>query len=320
VVAVVLEEPGGVLEVEIQCHGGQAAVSLVVEAMQATGVKHRSAEQWQARRAASPLRGQANADLGNSETIRAALVLLDQSAGALDEAITRLVDRIEVDPGRVAEELVALIRRGILGTRLLTGWRVVLAGRPNVGKSRLLNALAGYGRSIVSPTPGTTRDVVTVRTAIDGWPVELADTAGLRATDDPIESGGVTLARARQVGADLVLLVLDRSEPLTEADRGLLAGPTTSLIVCNKADLPASWEPEESWGEVAIVSADRGDGLDHLLDRVARRLVPDPLPKGTAVPFRAEQLRGLGRSHRLLQGGRVEGAKRALLRLQRRGC
>ena len=67
-----------------------------------------------------------------------------------------------------------------VGLRLVSGWRVVLAGRPNVGKSRLLNALAGYERAIVDPTPGTTRDVVTVRTALDGWPVELADTAGLR--------------------------------------------------------------------------------------------------------------------------------------------
>ncbi len=99
----------------------------------------------------------------------------------------------------------------------------MVAGRPNVGKSRLLNALAGYERAIVDPTPGTTRDVVTVRTALDGWPVELADTAGLRDSDDAIESAGIALARARQADADLTLLVLDRSEPLTETDLALRA-------------------------------------------------------------------------------------------------
>jgi tRNA modification GTPase len=319
VVAVVLEGPGGECEVEIQCHGGPAAVSLVVEAMEAAGAVRRPPEQWQARRAASPLRGQADVDLVQVETTRAALVLLDQSAGALDEALIRLADRIASDPKEAAEGLEAVLRRGGLGTRLASGWRVVLAGRPNVGKSRLLNAMAGYGRAIVSPTPGTTRDVVTVRTAIDGWPVELADTAGLRLTDDPIESGGVALARSRQLGADLVLLVLDRSEPLTEADRSLLAGRPTSLVVCNKADLSAAWDPDESWGGVAVVSADRGDGLDRLLDRIAGRLVPDPPPRGAAVPFRAEHLRLLSRAQRLLMGGRAEAARRALLRLQRRG-
>src|SRR5690606_1851021 len=154
----------------------------------------------------------------------------------------------------------------------------------------LLNALAGFGRAIVSPTPGTTRDVVTVRTAIDGWPVELADTAGVRTTDDPIEASGVQLARSRHGGADLVLPGLDRSEPLTEADRALIAERPDALIVCNKADLPAAWESEPSWAECAIVSAGRGDGLDALLGAIARRLVPDPPPSGVAVPFRADQV------------------------------
>ena len=85
------------------------------------------------------------------------------------------------DPRRAIDELEILIKRSEVGLRLVSGWRVVLAGRPNVGKSRLLNALAGYDRAIVDPTPGTTRDVVTIRTALDGWSVELSDTAGLRA-------------------------------------------------------------------------------------------------------------------------------------------
>ncbi|WP_158633339.1 GTPase [Tautonia sociabilis] len=246
--------------------------------------------------------------------------MLDQAAGALDEELGDLARRCESDPEGAVEGLGTLLRRSGIGVRLLGGWRVALAGRPNVGKSRLLNAMAGFGRAIVSPMPGTTRDVVTVRTAVDGWPIELSDTAGLRETDDPIEAGGVSMARTKQDGADLVVLVLDRSEPLTVADRALIADSPGALIACNKADLFATWEPEEAWGTVAIVSAERGDGLGDLLRRIAERIVPAPPDRGMAVPFRPAHVRLLGRSLRLLQGGRPRAAARALDRLRRVGC
>ena len=132
--------------------------------------------------------------------------------------------------------------RGQVGVRLTTGWRVVIAGRPNVGKSRLLNALAGYQRAIVDPTPGTTRDLVTALTAFDGWPVELVDTAGVRETDDAIERSGIDRTLRQTETADLVLKVLDRSEPLQVDDRTLMSGPGPALLVAGKADLPPAWE------------------------------------------------------------------------------
>ncbi len=89
----------------------------------------------------------------------------------------------------------------------------MLAGRINVGKSSLLNALAGYARAIVHPAPGTTRDAVAITAAIDGWPVELCDTAGLRAAGDAVERAGIDRARERLAAADLVILVTDRSAP-----------------------------------------------------------------------------------------------------------
>ncbi len=183
----------------------------------------------------------------------------------------------------------------------------MLAGRPNVGKSRLLNALAGYGRAIVDPSPGTTRDVVTVRTAVDGWPVELADTAGLRDPDDAIEAAGIALARARQREADLLLIVLDRSEPWTENDQALIAaarqaGPSSvTLTVANKSDLPAAWEPLES--KVATISAERGDGIEDLTHALAHRLVPAPPPPGAGVPFRPAHLRRIDRACTSLRAG-----------------
>ena len=187
--------------------------------------------------------------------------------------------------------LDGLIERATVGTRLVEGWRVVLAGRPNVGKSRLLNALAGYDRAIVAPTPGTTRDVVTATVALEGWPVELADTAGLRPTLDPIEAEGVAQARSRHREADLVVVILDRSVPLEGQDLVVLAGHRGGLVVANKSDLPTSWDESEQ-GALAV-SAERGDGVDGLVRAIADRLVPDPPPAGSGVPFRAVHARRL---------------------------
>src|SRR4029453_3197945 len=101
---------------------------------------------------------------------------------ALGGAVRQVVAEITREDWSDAVELLgAVLEFAELGQHLTAPWRVVLAGPPNVGKSSLINALAGYQRTIVSHVPGTTRDVVTTTTAIDGWPVELADTAGLRA-------------------------------------------------------------------------------------------------------------------------------------------
>ena len=130
-------------------------------------------------------------------------------------------------------------------SRLLRdGLRVALIGRPNVGKSSLLNALLGEEKAIVTPIPGTTRDLVEGELLLSGIRVLLTDTAGLRDTDDPVEKIGVDRSRQARDRADLVLLVLDGSEQLTDEDRRLLAsGPDAVLL--NKADLPATLKREE---------------------------------------------------------------------------
>ncbi len=307
VVAVVIDEGGRPPEVEIQCHGGPAAIALVVEALGAAGAKTRSQRAWARHSAGSSLRAEASLALGSAPTVRVAEVMLDQAEGALDDEIRRALDAI---PDEAIFLLDGLIERARLGTRLTAGWRVVLAGRPNVGKSRLLNALAGYDRAIVAPTPGTTRDVVTVLAAFGGWPVELADTAGLRAALDPIEAEGVALARARQRGADLVLVVLDRSEPLDDLDRAVLADHPGALVVANKLDLPAAWDDREI-GAIAV-SAERGDGIDALVEAVAARLVPEPPPPGSGVPSRPIHARRLGLIREWLRLGRVDRARTSL--------
>ena len=186
-------------------------------------------------------------------------------------------------------------RRGRVGLRLNRGFRVALAGRPNVGKSRLLNALAGFERAIVAASPGTTRDAITARLAIGGLPVEVCDTAGLRDSTDPIEAAGVALAKRRHARADLVLVVLDRSRPLSDEDRALLAAQRSALLVANKIDLPPAWSPEREGFVCASVSAETGAGLDDLTASIASRLLPEPLPIGAGVPFRAEHVRDSAR-------------------------
>lgn len=278
-------------EVEIHCHGGSAALALVVSALEHEGAERRQPVAWIRHTSRSAVAAEADVDLMRAQTTHTAEMILEQAQGAFESEILGCLERLETDPRSCVESVESWLRRAEVGLRLVSGWRVVLSGRPNVGKSRLLNALAGYERAIVAPTPGTTRDIVTVRTALDGWPVELADTAGLRSSDDLIEASGIALARARQEEADLILLVLDRSEPLTDSDRRLIASSERALIVANKCDLPAAWDADQA--EALAVSAERGAGIEALGTAIARRLVPDSPPPGAGVPFRPRHVRQL---------------------------
>lgn len=129
-----------------------------------------------------------------------------------------------------------------------SGLHVTLCGRPNAGKSSLLNALLGEDRAIVTAIPGTTRDVVTGSMMLGGCEVHLTDTAGLRETDDPVERIGVARSGRAMEQADIVLAVLDASEPLTDDDRAMLArlNPADTVILLNKGDLPAQIIPAEA--------------------------------------------------------------------------
>jgi tRNA modification GTPase len=286
VVALVL--PGEPAEVEIQGHGGPAAAAMLVEALVHAGAERARASAWVRHASPSRLHAEATLDLPRAATVRAAAHLLDQANGALDDELRSICGEMNFHQDKILDQIDVLISRSSVGIRLVPGWRVALAGRPNVGKSRLLNALLGYDRAIVDPTPGTTRDVVATGTAFGGWPVALSDTAGLRESDDPIEVEGVERARADHRVADLVLLVLDRSEPLTEEDHRLTADHPRALVVANKADLPAAWD-----SDALAVSAARGDGIQRLAAEIGHRLVPDPPPAGSAIPFRVRQVRRL---------------------------
>jgi tRNA modification GTPase len=186
------------------------------------------------------------------------------------------------------QQLAALDRHAPVGRHLTTPWRVVIAGAPNVGKSSLVNALAGFQRSIVAPTPGTTRDLVTTLVAFDGWPVELADTAGVRARAESLEAEGIGLALESARMADLCLWIVDASAPPVWPDSDM--GPV--MIVVNKIDLPPAWDRATATEAIAV-SALTGAGIPGLANAIAHKLVPDPPAPGTAVLFTHELADGI---------------------------
>ncbi len=268
---------------EVQCHGGPAVTRWILDQLRQAGVREISWREWTLRQFPRPVQAAAAEALAEALTLRTAAILLDQFHGALEEALVGIVADLEsgrLDSVRAA--VADLLDRAEIGLHLTKPWRVVLTGRPNVGKSSLINALLGYQRAITSPIPGTTRDVLTSLTAFEGWPVELADTAGIREATDELESEGVRRAVQTRSSADLVVLVLDRTcpEPLDPRSEDQVEGGSPKLIVANKADLPAVWHPPG-----LPVSALTGEGLPALMQAIVARLVPHPPPPGAAVPF-----------------------------------
>ncbi len=279
--------------VELHCHGGRAAVARIEESLASAGCRRVAWRDWMQTGSDDPIATAALVALAEARTERTAAILLDQYHGALRRAMDEIrQDVARGDAPSARRRIDALLARETLGRHLTRPWSVVLAGRTNVGKSSLLNALAGYGRAIVHPTPGTTRDAVAVTTAVEGWPVELCDTAGLRAANAAAERAGIERARQRLAQADLVVLVTDRSVPWSAEDQALAQQWPAAVLVHNKCDLPAPPGPRPAG---LSTSALRGEGIDVLLATIGRRLAPDPPPPGSPVPFCSEQVEMLRR-------------------------
>lgn len=313
--------------IEVHCHGGLAAADRILAALAAGECQTMPWSEWVHADASCLIEAEAAIALAAASTRRTAAILLDQHAGALRnevEAIRFSLDAAEAPLLEQANRRIAvLLKRATLGQRLMRPWVAAIAGRPNVGKSSLLNVLAGYQRAIVFDQAGTTRDVLAVETAIDGWPVRLTDAAGLRNADDPLEAAGVELARRQLARADLVIWVLDAAalslagvHPFLAAQREIaeedLETPARGmLVVVNKTDL---CEPQ-SRGEWVGVSAKTGAGIEDLLLAIARQLVPNTSDAGAAMPFTSRQVALLEAAADCLARGDARQAGRELEQL-----
>ncbi len=307
VVAVKRAEP--VPSLEVHGHGGREVVRFLLDQLQEQGLQICSWEEFLRKTSNDALSVEAAIALTQAATVRTAGILLDQQQGALGRAFDEILSALDRgDSVAAGEGLAQLARYAALGQWLTRPWRVAVAGPPNVGKSSLVNTLAGYQRSVVAATPGTTRDVVTTRIALDGWLIELADTAGLRTETESLEEQGIRRAKATVAGADLVLWVLDSSAPAVWSDEDI----ERILYVINKIDLPPAWEG----GEQAVrVSAKTGAGLAELCTALVDQLVPDSPPPGAAVPFTPRLCDGIAETQRTLAAGDSVEARRIVASL-----
>jgi tRNA modification GTPase len=274
-------------DVEIHCHGGEMSAGAILADLVAAGLQAVDWREWIERREPDPMAAAAMKLLPEATTLRTASILLDQANGTLRAAL----DDIDRFPTTAAERARHLLALAPIGLHLTKPWKVAIAGPPNAGKSSLVNALVGYQRSIVWDVPGTTRDVLSAQTAIDGWPVELLDTAGLRSSTDPLEAAGVERAREASASADLVLIVVDQNATWSLENDRLVADHPGALLVHAKCDLPSTG-PRPSG---IATSAKTAAGIMDLLDAISAHLVPHPPPPGAAVPFTPDLVAHLAR-------------------------
>jgi tRNA modification GTPase len=304
-------------EFEIHCHGGVAAVSRIVEDLRQAGARQIDDAQWLTLQSIDAIQREAALALACVRTERCAGILLDQCHGALSHAIGEVIALCkQADASTARARLQELAAYSVLGRHLVEPFTVALAGPPNVGKSSLINALVGYERAIVYDAPGTTRDVVTAQTAIDGWPVTLSDTAGLREGADPLEAAGVQSARAQLSAVDLVVLVFDARETLNADESRLRAAFPDAIVVANKCDLVS--DPKLRQQEPLVrSSATTGDGVAELLSAISHRLVPESPPAHAAIPFTENQTTVITRAIRALSSDDCAQAIRLLEALLR---
>jgi tRNA modification GTPase len=343
--------------VELQVHGGPAVLRTVLDLCLRHGARAAEPGEFTLRAVTH-----GRLDLARAEAVLAMVEARSDAArrqasvglsGALSDAIEAAQADITVAYAAVLAQLdypeegvpEARIEAAVAGTRrrlerlLATasagrfaahGARLAIVGRPNAGKSSLLNALLGYERAIVAAAPGTTRDYLEAPLELGRVSVTAVDTAGLRTTDDEVEAHGVARSRALAAAADAVVALVDRSRPLDDADRDLLAvlDPARTLWVASKADRPAAWQPGELGVPLLHVSSATGAGLDELRAALEARLLGDAAAEEAWVTSerQVEALReavsALARipdAPHDLQGLDLETALRALARITGRG-
>lgn len=261
---------------------------------------------------AESIEQQAEADLIKATTPVTAALLLSQLRGELRKALQGIQQRLaDNDLPRALSEVKELVALAPLGSHLIHPWKIQLVGPPNVGKSSLLNAMLGYRRAIVHDSAGTTRDLVQAHTSIQGWPIAVTDSAGIRdadASSGEAESMGIERSLNAAQNMDLILLVLHPEEGFTAAHEQFEKRfPKRCVRILNQTDRLSKIEMETLTQRFAAipVSAKTGSGLDSLFDTLIGKLCA-PIPSfNIAVPFRSEHEQRLQRIESLIHAGQT---------------
>jgi tRNA modification GTPase len=293
--------------VELHCHGSPVLLRRIIDLTLSLDARLADAGEFSLRAVSNGrlrlTEAEAIRDLIEAQTSGAVRQATRQLKGAISGAIQpakddliKLIVRLESSLEFVEDDLPAIQRGEILtllgkladdlsrlaatfssGRLIRDGVKVALMGRPNVGKSSLFNSLLGTQRAIVTDVPGTTRDTLTESIEIDGVPIMLIDTAGIREPNDTVESIGVERARREVADADLLIVVIDGSDELSDEDRLVLAEVHEAryVVALNKSDLPAfsSERLQQSMNgnaSVVVVSAKSESGLESLRSAIMR--------------------------------------------------
>ncbi len=317
--------------VEFHCHGSPVVLSEGLRALFAAGARQAGRGEFTKRAFLNGnldlTQAEAVIDLIEAETADAARNAVEQLGGSLRRRIGRIYDgllditsrfyavvdypdediedlqrediaRTLTQAESALRELLSTFSRGQI---LRQGVPTAILGRPNVGKSSLLNALLGYDRAIVTDVAGTTRDTVEEKAVVGGVLLRLIDTAGIRDAGDAVERIGVERAMDAAGRAELALLVLDGSQPLTDEDEAAIAAAGQSrrrLVLVNKSDLPQALERSclsERFGSVIPISAREGEGLTALEDAVSALFPAGEAPAGQILT-NARQAEAVGRA------------------------
>ena len=296
-------------QVEIQGHGSPVVIARIMERLTEQGIKPAQPGEFSRRAYLNGKTDLAQAEalmnLINAASLRAAREAARQLEGSLSkrllenqaiilEALAHLEATLDfadedISPddqqaianriSKVAEDLGKLLQSAALGRQLSQGFELAIVGRPNVGKSSLFNRLLGKERAIVTPQPGTTRDILESQLTIHGIPVQLSDTAGLRDTDEIIEQEGIRRAQQRLQQADAVLFLLDQTTGIQPEDIKIAkAAPADrTILVQNKQDLTTPNQPPAELSQLELpsntptttISCKTGIGIDDLLEKIA---------------------------------------------------
>ena len=315
--------------VELQCHGSPAVLAAGLEALFAAGARQAGPGEFTKRAFLNGCmdltQAEAVIDLIEAETADAAANAAGQLGGAISRQIRPIYDGLagicahfhavldypdeDIEDFQLAsfrgtlehalESLAALRSTFDRGSLLKNGLDAVILGRPNVGKSSLLNALAGYNRVIVTDVAGTTRDAVTEVLMLGGLKLRLTDTAGIRETGDEIEAMGVEIAESAAARASLALCVFDGSQPLFPEDQRVMEAASQAghvIAVLNKTDLPAVLTPSDLPFDLVVpLCAKTGEGIA-LLEQAVEICFPAGLPCDGAILTNARQAGAIDRA------------------------